>query len=287
MAKTQVWTPEDGFTRKSKPGGAMQKPKGAVAQPAQQNRLPQRPVKPRGKPAPKPDILKQAPPIKSAQAAQEVEAKETTSGDTTVPEQIGKKVERKLRWLNNNRIEGEYSVAEKYINKQIREKTPMVFHGYDGTLHCQIARLWKYNLNLLVDGRQQSYSKLRLACYYKERDAAAVSEAMGVSPEIQARKLEPVVPRGQRYPADDVVLKESAKKRSPIFVALRTGHLFKGYVRWFTPHEIRLILSNGVKVHIFRHALLAVKTDVQVKARPEPVDESGNANQATEATQEG
>ena len=273
MAKTQVWTPEDGFTKRSKPKSTA---------PREQQKRVISSKRPQGQFSKQPHSAQKTqrsiPVQKTAPKSEKI-----PTPDATSPEELGRKVQRKLQWLQNNRIEGEYSIAEKYISKQIREKTPMIFHTYDGTLHCQIERLWKYNLNLLVDGKQQSYSKLRLACYYKERDAPLVEHGMLVHPQIEAKKLEVVVPRKDRLRIDDVPLKESAKTKRPIFVALRTGQLFKGYVRWFTPYEIRLIVQNGAKVHIFRHALYAIKTDAEVKGQSQTDRSANGEGQTTES----
>ena len=75
---------------------------------------------------------------------------------------------------------------------------------------------------------------------------------------IVSQKLEPIVPRKDRYKVSNEILKRSQADKTPITVALRTGQVFTGYVDWFTPFDIALILSNGGKVKIFRHGLYEV-----------------------------
>jgi sRNA-binding regulator protein Hfq len=61
------------------------------------------------------------------------------------------------------------------------------------------------------------------------------------------------------YPLDNAILQRSQETKKPIIMTLRTGQVFTGYVRWYTPHEIGLKLGNGGKVYLFRHAIYEVK----------------------------
>ena len=151
--------------------------------------------------------------------------------------------------------------AIDYFQKQVREKTPMIFIGYGETLDCTIIKGWVYEWVLVVNEERDKRKKTDFCCCYKQQDAEKVLATMITDLSIVNQKLEPIIPRKNRYKVSDEILKTSQADKSPITVALRTGQVFRGYVDWHTPFDIALILSNGGKVKIFRHGLYDVKVD--------------------------
>ncbi len=164
--------------------------------------------------------------------------------------------------IQKHRPEKKHNIAEMYILKQIREKSPMVLHGYGVTDHCLFVKLSKYHLTTLVDGKKKGNEKLGLSCYYKQRDEDQVHQVMRLDDEIVSLELVPIRPRKDRYVVVNEILAQSRRESSSIEITLRTGHVLQGYVLWFTPYDIGLMLPTKVKVMIFRHAIYRVKADV-------------------------
>ncbi len=151
--------------------------------------------------------------------------------------------------------------AIDYFQKQVREKTPMIFIGYGETLHCTLIRGLMYEWVLAVNEKHDERKKTDFSCCYKQSDTEKVRATIITDLAIVNPKLEPIIPRKDRYKVSNEILKTSQASKSSITVALRTGQVFTGYVDWFTPFDIALILSNGGKVKIFRHGLYDVKVD--------------------------
>ena len=176
------------------------------------------------------------------------------------PKTSSAKAKRKRRARSQRAID--------YFDKQIRQKTEMVFIGYGETVDCTIIRGLLYDWVLAVNEERDKRKKTDFCCCYKQKDTEKVKATMITDLAIVNQKLEPIIPRKDRYKVSDEILKTSQASKSPMTVALRTGKVFTGYVDWFTPFDIALILSNGGKVKIFRHGLYDVKVDA-----PEVKDE--------------
>ena len=84
-----------------------------------------------------------------------------------------------------------------------------------------------------------------------------------MSDEIAAQKLEALFPHEERYRVEDSLLEEGRLTETPI--EIRTGHLFVGYVTWYTPYDIGLMLSSRAKVYLFRHAIHDAKVNERVQ----------------------
>ncbi len=153
----------------------------------------------------------------------------------------------------------------------------MVFIGYGETIDTTIIKRLVFEWVLAVplgggveptdesdlthNEKRDKRKKTDFCCCYKQQDAEKVLATMITDLSIVNQKLEPIIPRKNRYKVSDEILKTSQADKSPITVALRTGQVFRGYVDWHTPFDIALILSNGGKVKIFRHGLYDVKVD--------------------------
>lgn len=151
--------------------------------------------------------------------------------------------------------ENRQNIAELYILKQIREKTPMVIHSYNGVEYGVFTKLSKYHLTTLVDEKKKGNEKLELSCFYKQRDEEAVHQVMRHSEQIASEDLTPVRPRKDRFDVPSDQLAQYRRDSVPVRVFLRTGEVFEGEVQWFTPFDLGLMLPAKVKVMIFRHAI--------------------------------
>ena len=137
----------------------------------------------------------------------------------------------------------------------------MVFIGYGETLDCTIIKGWVYEWVLAVNDERDKRKKTDFSCCYKQEEAEKIKATMITDLAVVNQNLEPLIPRKDRYKVSNEILRTSQANKSPITVALRTGQVFTGYVDWFTPFDIALILSNEGKVKIFRHGINDVKVD--------------------------
>ena len=270
--KTSVWTP-DNDPRSIRQRQESQQPE-KESQPQQKTQAAQEPLPHMAgrvagdKPKPKPEV-KPSPPAKpvapdepkgvtETQAkVKKTKVKKATAKEAKVkgdkPKTSSAKAKRKRRARSQRAID--------YFDKQIRDKTEMVFIGYGETVDCTIIRGLLYDWVLAVNEERDKRKKTDFCCCYKQKDTEKVKATMITDLAIVNQKLEPIVPRKDRYKVSNEILKTSQASKSPMTVALRTGQVFTGYVDWFTPFDIALILSNEGKVKIFRHGLYDVKVD--------------------------
>ena len=217
------------------------------------------------KPKPKPKVQPQVKPEPQDKPAPN-EPKEVTETQAKVKEDKpkaskGKRKRKPLRRGGRSRAPIGDQRAIAYFDKQVREKTPMVFIGYGETVDCTIIKGLVFEWLLSVNEERDKRKKTDFSCCYKQQEGEKILATMVTDLSIVDQKLEPIIPRKDRYKVNDEILKTSRASKSPITVALRTGQVFSGYVDWFTRFDIALILSNRGKVKIFRHGLYDVKVD--------------------------
>ena len=271
--KTSVWTPDtDPRARRQKQEN--QQPE-KESQPQPETQAAQEP-KPHmagrlalDKAKPKPKVQPSAKPTPQPKPVAPDEPKEeVTETQAKVKKDKPKRKRKPLRRGGRSRPPMGDKRAIAYFDKQIREKTEMVFIGYRETVDCTIIKGSAYEWVLAVSEERDKRKKTDFCCCYKQREAEKVKATMVTDLAIVNQKLEPIIPRKDRYKVNDEILKTSRASKSPITVALRTGQVFSGYVHWFTRFDIALILSNGGKVKIFLHGVYNVKVDA-----PEVKDE--------------
>ncbi len=261
--KTSVWTP-DNDPRSIRQRQENHQPE-KESQPQQKTQAAQEPLPHMAervagdKPKPKPEV-KPSPPAKPVAPD---EPKEVTETQAKVKEDKPKasKVRLQSKPKRTQKREPRDQRAIDYFEKQVREKTAMVFIGYGETIDTTIIKRLVFEWLLGVNEERDKRKKTDFCCCYKQEDAEKVKATMITDLAIANQKLDPIIPRKDRYKVSDEILKTSQADKSSITVALRTGQVFTGYVDWFTPFDIALILSNEVKVKIFRHGLYDVKVD--------------------------
>jgi len=124
----------------------------------------------------------------------------------------------------------------------------MVFVGYGRVYSCTITKLWRYFVDLRIDGCKKRIPKLALAVYYKASDASAVESLLSFDASLMREK--PAWKLSER----EAVNVDALDKGAVVSLTLRTGHRLEGVVRWFTADDIGLT-CDGVKVLMFRHAI--------------------------------
>ncbi len=154
------------------------------------------------------------------------------------------------------------SFGDLYILKQINFETPMFFALYDDVqLPATVLEMTLSRLTLNSNGKEQHIPKTDVKYCYKDVDAERVQAAIDIDQEVKAQQLTQSTSDDQAYEIDTEAVQDARKNKSPIQVTLREGEIFRGIIDWVSPYEIKLILTNGAKVVIFRHAVYALSLD--------------------------
>ena len=263
--KTSVWTPDtDPRARRQKQEN--QQPE-KESQPQPETQAAQEP-KPHmagrvagDKPKPKPEVK----PSPQPKPVAPDEPKEVTETQAKVKEDKPKasKVRLQSKPKRTRKREPRDQRAIDYFEKQVREKTEIVFIGYEETIDTTIIKRLVFEWVLAVPSgggveptdesdlthneKRDKRKKTDFSCCYKQSDALKVLAVMITDLAVANQKLEPIIARKNRYQVSNKMLKMSQASQSSMTVALRTGQVFTGIVDWFTPFDIALILSNGAK----------------------------------------
>ena len=148
------------------------------------------------------------------------------------------------------------SFGDLYILKQINFETSMFFALYNQVqLPATVLEMTLANLTLNSNGREQSIAKTDVKYCYKDIDAERVQASVGIDPAVKAQQLTQLTPDAQAPEIDTPAVRLARKNGTSIAFTLREGEIFCGIIDWVSPYEIKLILENGAKVVIFRHAV--------------------------------
>ena len=154
------------------------------------------------------------------------------------------------------------SFGDLYILKQINFETSMFFALYDAIqLPATVLEMTLSSLTLNSNGKEQQIAKTDVKYCYKDFDAEKVQAAAEVDEDVKAQQLTQLPPDAQMCELDTETVRHARKNGSPIQITLREGETFRGTVDWVSPYEIKLILQNGAKVVIFRHAVYNLSVD--------------------------
>ena len=148
------------------------------------------------------------------------------------------------------------SFGDLYILKQINFETSMFFALYNQVqLPATVLEMTLSTLTLNSNGQEQHVAKTDVKYCYKDVDAERVQASVGINDAIKAQQLTQLAPDVQAPEIDTEAVQHARKNGIAIKVNLRQGEIFRGTIDWVSPYEIKLILENGAKVVIFRHAI--------------------------------
>ena len=154
------------------------------------------------------------------------------------------------------------SFGDLYILKQINFETPMFFALYnDVQLPATVLEMTLSRLTLNSNGSEQHVAKTDVKYCYKDIDAERVQVAVSIDEAIKAQQLKQLTSDADACELDTEEVQDARKSKSPIEITLREGEIFRGTIDWVSPYEIKLILANGSKVVIFRHAVYTISLD--------------------------
>lgn len=148
------------------------------------------------------------------------------------------------------------SFGDLYILKQINFETPMFFALYnDVQLPAIVLEMTLNGLTLNCNGSEKIVPKTEVKYCYKDVDAENVIALLRYNEDIKAKQLKPVSSQDEVYTIDSETIRDARKDGNSIEIILREGEIFQGTVDWISPYEIKLVLKNGAKVVVFRHAI--------------------------------
>ena len=148
------------------------------------------------------------------------------------------------------------SFGDLYILKQINFETPMFFALYNyEQLPATVLEMTLSTFTLNCNGKEQVIPKTDVKYCYKDIDAENLRALLHYSEEVKARQLKATASPEENYVLDAETTQHARKEGNSIRVILREGEIFQGTVDWISPYEIKMVLENGSKVVVFRHAL--------------------------------
>ena len=154
------------------------------------------------------------------------------------------------------------SFGDLYILKQINFETSMFFALYHQVhLPATVLEMTLSSLTINSNGSEQQIAKTDVKYCYKDIDAERVQASVDIDAAVKAQQLTQLTPDAQSPEIDTKTVRLARKNGAPIEVTLREGEIFRGTIDWVSPYEIKLILENGSKVVIFRHAVYSITTD--------------------------
>jgi len=288
---TLVWTPDTDLRSKAKQPA---KQLSALQKQSKTGSVPSKSV-PR-------EVKKPSPALREKDLSKEKAAppKKTNVGTPPTEEEKKIKQEVKLQEPVSEKTQEEHTAEEEapkktepnrrltygdlYILKQIRENTPMVFEMYNHeSIFCTVAKLLKYDLDLLVDGgKKMQIQKHNIKYCYKQENAEKVKDSISFDEKVRSQGLTTIIPRKERYQIDHKLVKEAWAKNLEVRVVTRAGEIIMGPLDWFTRYEVKVRLPIGGNVIAFFHALYDFKvlSDKDVSTLEEPEMDSTNLEEA-------
>ena len=154
------------------------------------------------------------------------------------------------------------SFGDLYILKQINFETSMFFALYNHVqLPATVLEMTLSSLTLNSNGSEQHVAKTDVKYCYKDIDAERVQASVDIDAAVKAQELTQLTADVQAPELDTKAARLARKNGTSIEITLREGEIFCGSIDWVSPYEIKLILDNGAKVVIFRHAVYSFTID--------------------------
>ena len=154
------------------------------------------------------------------------------------------------------------SFGDLYILKQINFETPMFFAlSNDVQLPATVLEMTLSRLTLNSNGNEQHIAKTDVKYCYKDVDAERIQASVEIDAEVKAQQLTQLTSDADACELDTEAVQNARRSKSMIEITLREGEIFRGTIDWVSPYEIKLILANGAKVVIFRHAVYTLSLD--------------------------
>ncbi|MBF0474153.1 MAG: hypothetical protein HQK93_10575, partial [Nitrospirae bacterium] len=147
--------------------------------------------------------------------------------------------------------------ANRYLFKQLRDKSPLVFICYNGIVTGKIQTIGDYEVKLIK--RKAPVSKLGILYMFKPDAANIVKSSVTINKTISALKLK--IPRvvETRAVIPEEEIENAFNDKLPVGIALRNGHVFKGTLHSNGIFSLRLDIGSNKRIVIMKHSMYAFK----------------------------
>jgi len=146
--------------------------------------------------------------------------------------------------------------GNQYYYHALQKSIPMVFRTYEGQdILGTIAKDGGTQFTLKTAQGRQVIKKIELQFSYRAHSLGEVHQAIEMDERIRSLVNPPVVEVSQRYQIPDDTLQRCQEEGNKLRVTMRGGEILEGRVEWFGAYDIKLELSTGRSVVVFRHAV--------------------------------
>jgi len=147
--------------------------------------------------------------------------------------------------------------SNRYLFKQLRDKSALVFVCYNGIVTGKIQTIGDYEIKLLQ--RKIPVAKLGILYMFKPDAASIVKSSVTINKTISSQKLRlpRVLENRISLPEEDI--EKAFNNKSAVGIALRNGHVFKGMIHSNGIFSLRLDIGYNKRIVIMKHSIYAFK----------------------------
>jgi len=142
--------------------------------------------------------------------------------------------------------------SDKYLFKQLKTKSELVFVCYQEEIRGVIGKIMKYGIK--IKGIKP-FNKINILYCFKPDTLEAVKQHVTIDKEVVEEQLVPADKMEDRLEISDDILQKCFNEKTVITVTMRNGHVLKGKIYSFGIFSIRLQIDKKNRVIIFRHAI--------------------------------
>jgi sRNA-binding regulator protein Hfq len=147
--------------------------------------------------------------------------------------------------------------SNRYLFKQLRDKSALVFVCYNGIVTGKIQTIGDYEIKLLQ--RKLPLAKLGILYFFKPDAANVVKSSVTINKTISTQKLR--LPRlfENRISLPEEEIGNAFNSKLIVGIALRNGHVFKGTIHSNGIFSLRLDIGTNKRIVIMKHSIFAFK----------------------------
>ena len=142
------------------------------------------------------------------------------------------------------------------FDQAVASKDLWNLHVHDHSLiTAQVTRDLTYDLDIMIDGKEEVLPKVRIKLVYPHAKSDAVTPLLKKDRKVEKQSLEPILSPKDRYHIKNKTLFPLIKERRVVFFTLLEGEIIRGLIAGFSRYEITVVLKGGIPVTILRHSI--------------------------------
>jgi hypothetical protein len=151
--------------------------------------------------------------------------------------------------------------ARSVFDQALNDPSPWVYHLHGGRIvHARLAGHTAYDAVLSVAGQaDEPLQKTSVKLLYPESIARAAGKLIKIDPQVQNRKLEPIIAPKDRHHIKNKTLFPLMQQRQVLYFTLLEGEIVRGIVSAFSRYDLTISLKGGLPVFVLRHSVLDVR----------------------------